>query len=125
VSRFCTVPPPALGTDVRVAEGAAVPAVPVPPPYDGVPNGRGGADTADVAGCMVSGIPSYAGGSCPLAAPPGTAVRTLGSAGPNPDGTEWVARSYRTPACGWHTIWRTLANPGESSQGSWAGVTVN
>jgi hypothetical protein len=24
-----------------------------------------------------------------------------------------VARSYVTPGRGWHTIWRTLANPGE------------
>ncbi|MFQ6147627.1 hypothetical protein ACWEGQ_33730 [Streptomyces seoulensis] len=24
-----------------------------------------------------------------------------------------VARSYLTPVAQWHTIWRTLANPGE------------
>jgi len=24
-----------------------------------------------------------------------------------------VARSYMTPVAQWHTIWRTLANPGE------------
>ncbi|MET7496559.1 hypothetical protein ABZT10_30870, partial [Streptomyces sp900116325] len=24
-----------------------------------------------------------------------------------------VALSYLTPVCGWQTIWRTLANPGE------------
>lgn len=28
-----------------------------------------------------------------------------------------VARSYLTPGRGWHTMWRTLANPGEYSLG--------
>lgn len=36
-----------------------------------------------------------------------------------------VARSYSTPDDQWHTIWRTLANPGEYSLGNLHGATVN
>ncbi|GGX01470.1 hypothetical protein GCM10010297_23870 [Streptomyces malachitofuscus] len=54
-------------------------------------------------------IPSCA---CDVIAPPGPAARrTLGEC-PCGDGVV-VARSYSTPDGPWHTIWRTLANPGE------------
>jgi len=33
-----------------------------------------------------------------------------------------VARSYLTTACGWQTIWRTLANHGECSRRRWPAV---
>jgi len=39
---------------------------------------------------------------------PARRYRTLGNAAAGR-----VARSYLTPARGWQTIWRTLANPGE------------
>ncbi|GHG52325.1 hypothetical protein GCM10018779_13390 [Streptomyces griseocarneus] len=49
------------------------------------------------------------------APPPTGPSRTLGNAiGRRVAG---VARSYITPGRGWHTIWRTLANPGEYSLG--------
>ncbi|GAA3587033.1 hypothetical protein GCM10022295_80710 [Streptomyces osmaniensis] len=39
---------------------------------------------------------------------------TLGSAARCSKGDRvGVARSYLTPVAQWHTIWRTLANPGE------------
>lgn len=48
------------------------------------------------------------------AARPGSLESTLGNASLVHEGNRvGVARSYLTPDAQWHTIWRTLANPGE------------
>ncbi|GHJ25873.1 hypothetical protein TPA0910_03060 [Streptomyces hygroscopicus subsp. sporocinereus] len=75
--------------------------------------GRGGADTEDDAAYMGETDPfvcrriAYAPGPGGGAAPWGMRSVQLEP----PPGR--VTRSYITPPCGWHTIWRTLANPGE------------
>lgn len=48
------------------------------------------------------------------AARPGRPAASWGMRPPCQDGDRvGVARSYLTPDVQWHTIWRTLANPGE------------
>ncbi|GGW81227.1 hypothetical protein GCM10010320_73960 [Streptomyces caelestis] len=54
-------------------------------------------------------IPSCA---CDDSAPPGPGSREHPGECPCGDRVG-VARSYLTPDDQWHTIWRTLANPGE------------
>ncbi|GGR27708.1 hypothetical protein GCM10010219_35860 [Streptomyces netropsis] len=84
-----------------------------PPPLCCGRIGRGGADTEVDA--------AYMGGTDPfvcrrVAAHPGLRGGcTLGNALRSPGAG--VARSYITPDRRWHTIWRTLAKPGEYSLG--------
>lgn len=71
--------------------------------------GRCGADTEDDAVYMGATDP-FVCRQVAYAAPPRQPVNTLGNVSAC---RAEVARSYVTPGRGWHTIWRTLANPGE------------
>ncbi|GEB49904.1 hypothetical protein SCA03_24550 [Streptomyces cacaoi] len=75
-------------------------------PYGLSTLGNAGRTVCAVLGRFPAGCPSFPGD------PEGSGLPGR-SRTPRP--VAGVARSYTTPGDGWHTIWRTLANPGECS----------
>ncbi|GGV31322.1 hypothetical protein GCM10010495_54860 [Kitasatospora herbaricolor] len=70
----------------------------------------------------VPGAPAPPGRATPSGEVPGAPTEWTGEhpwpAGGAPDPEGGVAHLYITPRCHWHTMWRTLAKPGECSLGT-------